>query len=101
MAVFLETMKRGWVGADCWMMRPEAVMGYLLGGTWTVTKIDGAYKPKKGEIVILRYERKVINTVSTHFVLAGPDGNIEHDPMGTSQTVQNGQYVSCRVFRKL
>ena len=64
-----------------------------------MTKEDSKYKPLPGEIVIYRYERVTTLKTYGHFVLAGTDGAVEYDPLGTSQTVMHGKMVSMRVFR--
>lgn len=99
--LYLECLRRGWIGVDCYVNNPEKILGYLVGGEWTCTKDPKGYKPKPGEVVILRYERPTTMQTDGHFVLADKDGNIEYDPLGSSLTVQNGKVASCRVFRRV
>lgn len=86
---------------DCFMWEPAKLFELLVGGNWTIEKVDGAHRPEPNETVILRYEYKPKPmTIIGHFVLAGSDGSVCFDPYGNSQTVQNGRVVSSRVFRR-
>lgn len=101
-AVYEDVTKRGWMGPDCFMHRPAEVLAYLVGGSWNAQHQSRLYKPKPGEITILRYERKDPSASWTHFVLAGEDGQtVEYDPYGDSRTVREGELVSKRIFTRL
>jgi hypothetical protein len=101
-AVYEDIVKRGWMGPDCYMHRPNEILAYLVGGTWHVQHQSRLYKPKEGEIVILRYERKDPAGAWAHFVLAAPDGQtVEYDPYGDSKTVRDGELISKRVFTRI
>lgn len=97
---YMECVKRGWVDAECYLNDPDMIIGYLLGGKWTVRKETPDYKPVLGDIVVLRYEKK--NTMSTdgHFVLGGLDKSIVYDPMGASETVLHGELKSLRILSR-
>lgn len=101
-AIYEDVVKRGWMGPDCFMNRPNEVLGILTGEKWHVQHQSRLYKPKDGEIAILRFERKDPSGSLTHFVLAGPDGQVvEYDPYGDSRTVREGELVSKRIFTRL
>ncbi len=93
--LYTVALKNRWIKEDCFVNSPGEILGLLMGGAWTVEKVDGCYKPKTGEFVVYRYEvREGRNTIA-HFVL--PDW----DPYGNSNTVQNGRLISSRVFRRV
>jgi hypothetical protein len=97
-AMYEDFVSRGWMGPDCYMHRPELVLGSMTGWKWQVRKDTRIYKPQPGEVMILRYERAAINKTWAHFVLCGSDGLVEYDPYGDSMTVRDGKPVSSRVF---
>lgn len=97
---FILCKNKGWVGDDCFVYSPELVLSYLTLINWTMTKESAKYKIHPGDVVIYRYERVTTMKTYGHFVLAGSDGSVEYDPLGTSQTVMNGKLVSMRVFRR-
>lgn len=97
---FIFCKNKGWVGDDCFVHYPELVLSYLSLINWTMSKESAKYKIQPGEVVIYRYERATTLKTYGHFVLAGSDGSVEYDPLGTSQTVMHGKMVSMRVFRR-
>ena len=100
-AAYYESIYNGWIGKECFLNNPEKIIGYLLGGDWTVTKETPDYEPKDGEIVILRYERPIATGTSSHFVLGDKAKKVVYDPMGVSQTVLYGKLMSLRILRRV
>ena len=90
-----------WMGKDCYLFKPARILEHLTGLTWTVRKEPKDYKIKKGDVVILRYERKTTSRTYTHFVLAGEHGEVVYDPYGESRTVGEGQLMDMRVFTQI
>jgi len=86
-----------WVEEDCFMNRPDLVLGYMAGGRWSVAKGPADYIPLPGEVVVTRYERKTPSKTWGHFILTSPE---VYDPLGVSTTVSQGQPVSTRIFRR-
>jgi hypothetical protein len=97
-AMYEDFVTRGWMGRDCFLNRPELILGAMTGKKWSVRRDTRIYKPQANEIMILRYERVTINKTWAHFVLCGSDGLVEYDPYGDSMTVRDGKPVSSRVF---
>jgi hypothetical protein len=90
--VYLESVERLFMDADCFLTHPDRVLELMTGRRWTVRKVDKRYQVSGSEIEVLRYERTEGRRTLAHFVL--PD----YDPMGISLTVQNGYLVSKRIF---
>lgn len=99
--LYLVAVSRHWMAEDCYVIQPDAIMGYLVGGTWTVRHEVKGYHGTPDEVVILRYELTQTGRTFAHFVLAGPDGAVEYDPYGHSRTVWDGQLASKRVLKQV
>lgn len=95
---------KGWLGADCFVKDPAAILGHYTGKKWTVRKELRGYKPVLGELVVARFELRVAQalkeTVDGHFVVVNGDGSL-WDPYFDSRTVRNGQLVSYRLFTEV
>lgn len=89
------------IDEDCYVNDPGAVLTYLTGFRYTCEHKDADYPGLPEEIVILRFSRREKMVDYAHFVLAGPDGSVEYDPLGNSVTVRSGTLVSKRVLRRL
>lgn len=100
-AIYLECVRRSWMGEDCFVNDPATIFGYLVGGSWQCRKEAATYKPIVGDIVILRYERKTVMETIGHFVCGDAYGNVEYDPYGKSMTVANGQLISMRIISRV
>lgn len=87
--------------ADCFVVQPERIMEMMTGQKWTVKHDAKTYRPKDGEVMIMRYESQKTGILYSHFVLCAPDGSIEYDPYGDSSTVRDGKAVSSRVFSRV
>jgi hypothetical protein len=74
--------------------KPEAFLGFLAGGAWTVRKEVPEYQAKPGEFVVQRWERQAVNKTIGHF--RRPDW----DSLVTSETVHTGKIASLRVFAR-
>ena len=85
---------------DCYLNRAELALGVMTGVRWSLEHGTYDYKPRHGEIVIVRFEWKTINKTWSHFVLHLEDGTI-YDPLGNSRTVLYGKAVSTRIFRRV
>lgn len=85
---------------DCYLNRAELALGVMTGVRWSLEHGPYDYKPRHGEIVIVRFEWQTINKTWSHFVLVLEDGSI-YDPLGWSNTVANGKRVSTRIFRRI
>ena len=99
--VYENALEKGFIGADCYIHSPAQVMESMVGGTWFVRKESASYRIKPSDVAILRFERKTLSKVWTHFVLADQDGSVYYDPYGDSRTVGQGQLVSMRIFTHL
>ena len=85
---------------DCYLNYAALALGVMTGVRWSLEHGPADYKPRHGEIVIVRYAWKEINKVWSHFVLHLEDGTI-YDPLGNSRTVLYGKAVSTRIFRRV
>jgi hypothetical protein len=90
-----------WMDADCFVVQPDRILGMMTGQKWTIRHDAVTYRPKDGEVMIMRYESQKTGILYSHFVLCGPDGSIEYDPYGDSSTVRDGKAVSSRVFSRV
>lgn len=91
----------GWLGPDCFVTRPDKIIGYLTGKEWRVRHEARAYRPTDDELVIFRYERATTMQNLAHFVVGSQSGEIVYDPYGESQTVQHGRLASMRIFSEV
>jgi hypothetical protein len=108
---------RKWIDAECFMLDPAAIMGYLTSRKWWVKKagsghelpLDYALKPDEYEI--LRFERPLLpgepKTAETaHFVVGTGTGPLDKtrilwDSMPGTRAVDVGALVSRRIFGKV
>lgn len=98
--MFERAFERGDIREGCYVLRPDEILRRETGRKWEVRKEGADYQKMAGEVVVLRYERKVENGGDTsHFVLETEDGI--WDPLGESLTVKYGKVVSKRVFREV
>lgn len=94
-------LKKGWIDEDCFVNRPDLILSHYTGKNYSVSIQQLGYKLKQGELCITLYEwKKTLETLG-HFVVQNPDGVLEYDPLGNSNTVKNGKPKSYRVFTKI
>lgn len=101
--IYIRAHAAGAIDESCYVYDPAAVMALMMGGRWAVEKQTADYRPRPGEIVVLRYEREERSPSGTktyaHFVLATQDGlAVAFDPYGDSRTVREGKLISKRVL---
>lgn len=84
-----------YMGADCYLERPDLIAQMVSGKRWKIFKAAPDYKLGPKEWEVLRYELKRPGVTTAHFVL--PDW----DPLGKSVTRSQGQLVSKRVFKEV
>lgn len=92
--VYEVALEKGWMERDGWMIYPERLLGYLVGGLWTVKHTEPNYVCEPNEIAIERWGWKRTMVELAHFKPPFTD------PYGFSETVKNGELVSLRVFRR-
>lgn len=104
LAAYLFCRDKGWIGDDCWVKNPEAILSHYTGKTVSVRKEPKGYVALPGEDLIPRYERVVKEpgkeTVLGHFVRVLLNGDL-WDPYGKSETVAHGSVASVRVVKGL
>ena len=120
-AAYVAALASGDVAEDCTVLRPEALLARLCGGTWRVLWAgDGkrsngtaydlplSHVCAVGEFDVLRYERPADRRLGEtapmpHFGLGdGHGGKVEGgDPWGDSRTFREGKLVSRRIIRRL
>lgn len=96
--IFLEMKKKGFIGKDSYIFFPDKILSALTGKSYTIRHERKDYKPKAGEIEILRYEWRGEGGVSAHFVLGDGNGCVAYDPLDGANTVKNGTVESKRIF---
>jgi len=98
--IYLKAIALHYLGEDCYIIDPEALMQLMTGIKWIVSKSGPIFKPGEGDIEILRFERVETTKTWAHFVLGDGKGTVKYDPYGDSQTVKYGTLVSKRIFRR-
>lgn len=98
--IYLKAIALHYMGDDCYVTDPAALMRLMTSVRWTVSKESKAYQPTPKEIEILRFERSDTTKTWAHFVLGDGSGGVEYDPYGDSKTVRSGALVSKRIFRR-
>ena len=96
--IFLEMKKKGFIGKDSYIFFPDKILSALTGKPYTIRHERKDYKPKAGEIEILRYEWRGEGGVSAHFVLGDGNGRVAYDPLDGANTVKNGTVESKPIF---
>lgn len=93
-AAYCDMQAKGYLGAHCFMEKPDAMLSELAGAPFSVRRESKFYRAKGGEIEVLRYEWKH----GGHFVLGDGRGQVAYDPLGESNTVKYGTLESKRIF---
>ena len=95
---FLIALSGGNVLQDCFVVRPNVILGDLTGVRWGMRKEPASYMTGGMEHEILRFERQDVGVLMGHFVMGDGNGGVAYDPYGNSRTVREGKLVSKRVF---
>lgn len=95
-----EVYKDGVLIDGCFVNDPISLFHVAGIRVSSVVKMDAKYKAQPGEIELLCFHRPKgqNNSEHTHFV-AGVDGKVAFDPLGTSNTVKYGYLKSKRIFK--
>ncbi len=99
--IYLKAIALHYMGDDCYVTDPAALMQLMTSAKWSVSKELKSYQPTPGEIEILRFERVEATKTWAHFVIGDSCGSVEYDPYGSSATVRSGALVSKRIFRRI
>lgn len=103
-ATYEHARAMGWIREDCFVLRPDLVIGWLTGQRWIVEHRPVEYRADVDEIEILRLERRGTLRTDAHFVLGDGAGNLMWDPEGMRQLDYVGrgwEVVSKRIFRRV
>ena len=98
---YLYAREQDWITAECYVNEPSSILSYFSGARWRNTKEAAGYETRSGELEILRYELRETMTTKAHFVVGDGAGNEQWDPYGNSVTVERGNIVSKRIFRRV
>jgi len=98
---YLKAVALHYMGDDCYVTDPQALMELMTGKKWATYKEGKSYQSLAGDIEILRFERVDTTKTWAHFVLGDGSGNVVYDPYGDSKTVRSGALVSKRIFRRV
>jgi len=98
---YLYAIDADWMTEDCYVNEPSSILSYFSGARWRNTKEAADYETRSGELEILRYELRETMTTKAHFVVGDGAGNEQWDPYGNSVTVERGNIVSKRIFRRV
>lgn len=85
---------KGWMGPDCYVKDPCAILKFLTGKKYTVVK-DAVLDPS-ANIIIGRWYNPTTNF--HHFVVMDRDNTVVWDSLLDSNTVKNGIIESYRLF---
>lgn len=99
--IYLKAIALHYMGEDCYVTDPAALMQLMTSVKWAVYKEGKSYQPLTGDVEILRFERVETSKTIAHFVLGDGRGSVEYDPYGDSKTVRSGALVSKRIFRRV
>ena len=98
--LYAQALHAGWMMADCFVMRPDLILGHLTGKRWSIRKELPTYRARESELIVQRWERKEGMRTWAHFVVGDNAGQVVYDPYGDSLTVRLGSLASLRVFRE-
>ena len=85
---------KGWMGPDCYVKDPCAILEYLIGKKYSVKK--STVLDPNANIVIGRWYNPATNL--HHFVVMDRDNAVVWDSLVDSLTVKNGTIESYRLF---
>lgn len=84
----------GWMGPDCYVKDPCAILKYLTGKKYTVVK--DVVLDSSADIIIGRWHNPRTNFY--HFVVMDRNNSVVWDSLGYSATVADGVIGSYRLF---
>ena len=93
---YKECVKKDYMGDDCYIKNPTAILRLVTGKNFNVVKQSGAYA---ADLVITRYYCP--KTEHNHFVITDENAVVKYDPLGESYTVKNGYPESYRLFTEI
>ena len=88
---------KGWMDEECFVKNPCAILGYITGRKYSVTK-DVVFDPSAVYIIGYFYNP---NTSLHHFVVMGKDSKVCWDSIENSNTVKNSFVESYRMFKEI
>lgn len=100
-AIFLEGMQQDLVQSNCLVVDAAGLLSMMTGVQWKKTYQTPDYRPKEGELEILRFERKTGAGTLRHYVVGDGRGLVVYDPLGDSKTVRSGKLESKRIFSRV
>lgn len=92
-------IKKGWMGVDCYIKDPCAILEFFTGKKYSVEKAvlkPGGLKYSKAAFVIGRWYNADTNLY--HFVVMDKQDAVIWDSLVDSNTVKNGSLESYRLF---
>lgn len=101
LGIYYNARKANAIDDECWVSNPGIILSLAAGGKWDVRHAPKDYVVERGELEILRYERRTSAGVMGHFVVGDFKGGVLWDPKGDSLTVAQGHLVSKRIVRRL
>lgn len=97
---YYTAIDNGWLAPDCLVIDGGRLASILSGTKWNMRKEGPDYKPRLGEVEILRFEVVETGVTYAHFVNGDGLGSIAHDPWPGSLTVKNGKLISKRIYSR-
>lgn len=96
--LYVVSVAKNWMGEDCFMNNPAAMLSYVIGKTVDVKHAGLDYQLSENEYEITRYELRETGITFAHFVVT-LNGEIIYDPYGESRTRKHGIPVSKRIIK--
>lgn len=96
--LYVKAVSQKWMGEDCFMANPAAMLSYLLGKAVDVKHASLSYTLGENEYEITRYELRETGITYAHFVVT-LNGEIIYDPYGESRTCKHGVPQSKRIIK--
>ena len=88
---------KGWMDEECFIKDPAAILNYLTGKKYSVTK-DSVFDSSASYIIGYFYNP---NTNLHHFVVMDKQNVVRWDSIEDSNTVKNGFIESYRLFKEI
>lgn len=88
---------KGWMDEECYIKDPCAILNYLTGKKYSVTK-DSVFDSSAACIIGYYYNP---NTNLHHFVVMDKYNRVRWDSIEDSNTVKNGFVESYRLFKEI
>ena len=90
-------IEKGWMDEECFVKDPCAILAYLTGKKYSVTK-DSVFDSSAAHIIGYYYNP---NTNLHHFVVMDKYNAVRWDSIEDSYTVKNGFIESYRLFKEI